>query len=295
MATETRTETKLNLQPPEVLQPVAPAEAAGLVPLKEGERDQLEEKVDQFVREGNDDPHVFERLEEAALQLPIGSDGLLAQPYWSGVMDPHWDFDARGVLLGLSGGIDSALSAAVAVDALGAARVHAVMLPSPYTGRDSLEDAAACARLLGIRCDTIPITPATTKTRIPRPITTVPPPHDAKAQRHAAPQPPRRVGQTDGDGGDDGDGHDGVFDPRGFCAPDHTLPMIAPSSSTEAITPPAVGITHVPQLDAPKLPIPPTPHPPHGSSPSTTSSPSASNQTGGGHHPPPPGCTRDAG
>ena len=65
-----------------------------------------------------------------------------------------------GVLLGLSGGIDSALSAAVAVDALGASRVRAVMLPSPYTGRDSLEDAATCARLLGIRYDTIPITPA---------------------------------------------------------------------------------------------------------------------------------------
>ena len=65
-----------------------------------------------------------------------------------------------GVLLGLSGGIDSALSAAVAVDALGAGRVRAVMLPSPYTGRDSLEDAAACAGLLGIRYDTIPITPA---------------------------------------------------------------------------------------------------------------------------------------
>ena len=62
-----------------------------------------------------------------------------------------------GVLLGLSGGIDSALSAAVAVDALGAERVHAVMMPSPYTSRESLEDAAECARLLGIRCDTIPI------------------------------------------------------------------------------------------------------------------------------------------
>lgn len=59
--------------------------------------------VDQFVREGRDDPHVFDRLEEAALKLPIGSEGLMAQPYWSGVMDPHWDFDARGVLLGLSG------------------------------------------------------------------------------------------------------------------------------------------------------------------------------------------------
>ncbi len=65
-----------------------------------------------------------------------------------------------GVLLGLSGGVDSALSAAVAVDALGPDQVRAVMLPSPYTSRHSLEDAAACAELLGIRCDTIPITPA---------------------------------------------------------------------------------------------------------------------------------------
>ena len=47
----TKTETKLKLEAPDVLQPVAPAEAAGLVPLKEGERDQLEEKVDQFVNE----------------------------------------------------------------------------------------------------------------------------------------------------------------------------------------------------------------------------------------------------
>ena len=65
-----------------------------------------------------------------------------------------------GVVLGLSGGIDSALSAAVAVDALGAERVKAVMMPSPYTGDESIEDAAACAALLGIRCDTVAITPA---------------------------------------------------------------------------------------------------------------------------------------
>ena len=65
-----------------------------------------------------------------------------------------------GVLLGLSGGIDSALSAAVAVDALGPSRVRTVMLPSPYTGSDSLADAAECARLLGIRCDMVAITPA---------------------------------------------------------------------------------------------------------------------------------------
>jgi len=62
-----------------------------------------------------------------------------------------------GVILGLSGGIDSALTAAVAVDALGPARVHAVMLPSPYTAPESLEDAAACARMLGIAYEVIPI------------------------------------------------------------------------------------------------------------------------------------------
>jgi len=62
-----------------------------------------------------------------------------------------------GVVLGLSGGIDSALSAAVAVDALGADRVRCVMLPSRYTSRESLEDADACARMLGVTYETIEI------------------------------------------------------------------------------------------------------------------------------------------
>jgi NAD+ synthase len=65
-----------------------------------------------------------------------------------------------GVLLGMSGGIDSALSAAVAVDALGPDRVWCVMLPSAYTGADSLDDAAECSRRLGARHDTISIVPA---------------------------------------------------------------------------------------------------------------------------------------
>ena len=65
-----------------------------------------------------------------------------------------------GIILGLSGGIDSALSAAVAVDALGPAMVRSFMLPSPYTSEHSLEDAAQCARLLGIPCDTVSIEPA---------------------------------------------------------------------------------------------------------------------------------------
>src|SRR3954471_12756665 len=64
-----------------------------------------------------------------------------------------------GVILGLSGGIDSALSAAIAVDALGPDRVRGVMLPSKYTSRESLEDARECARLLGCRHDAISIAP----------------------------------------------------------------------------------------------------------------------------------------
>ncbi len=65
-----------------------------------------------------------------------------------------------GVILGLSGGIDSAISAAVAVDALGAERVHCVMMPSPYTSQESLDDAAETATLLGTRLDTVSIGPA---------------------------------------------------------------------------------------------------------------------------------------
>ena len=65
-----------------------------------------------------------------------------------------------GVVLGLSGGIDSALSAAVAVDALGPDRVRCVMLPSQYTSQDSLNDAADIARALGCKYETVPIEPA---------------------------------------------------------------------------------------------------------------------------------------
>ena len=65
-----------------------------------------------------------------------------------------------GVLLGLSGGIDSAISAAVAVDALGAGRVHCVMMPSPYTSEESTGDAAEVAGLLGCKLDTVSIEPA---------------------------------------------------------------------------------------------------------------------------------------
>ncbi|MEI7455138.1 MAG: NAD+ synthase [Nitrosomonadales bacterium] len=65
----------------------------------------------------------------------------------------------KGVLLGLSGGIDSALTLAVAVDALGADRVHAVMMPSPYTAQISLDDSREMIRILGVKYDEFSIEP----------------------------------------------------------------------------------------------------------------------------------------
>ncbi|WP_028739630.1 NAD+ synthase [Rhizobium mongolense] len=63
----------------------------------------------------------------------------------------------KNVVLGLSGGIDSAICAAIAVDALGEERVRTVMLPYRYTSTDSLKDAADCAKALGCRYDIVPI------------------------------------------------------------------------------------------------------------------------------------------
>ena len=63
-----------------------------------------------------------------------------------------------GIVLGLSGGIDSALSAAVAADAIGPDKVLCLMMPSPYTSKDSKDDAIACANILGIELIEIPIT-----------------------------------------------------------------------------------------------------------------------------------------
>jgi NAD+ synthase (glutamine-hydrolysing) len=64
-----------------------------------------------------------------------------------------------GAVLGLSGGVDSALVLAIAVDALGPDKVRAVMMPSPYTLAISIEDAAACAKALGVQLSSLPIEP----------------------------------------------------------------------------------------------------------------------------------------
>lgn len=63
----------------------------------------------------------------------------------------------KSVVLGLSGGIDSAICAAIAVDALGEERVRCIMLPYRYTSEESLKDAADCAKALGCRYDIVPI------------------------------------------------------------------------------------------------------------------------------------------
>jgi NAD+ synthase len=66
----------------------------------------------------------------------------------------------EGVVLGLSGGVDSALCAVLAVDALGTERVRCVMLPYRFTAQESLDDAAAMAKALGVQYDIVPIEPA---------------------------------------------------------------------------------------------------------------------------------------
>jgi NAD+ synthase len=65
-----------------------------------------------------------------------------------------------GIVLGLSGGVDSALCAAIAVDALGPARVRCVMMPYRFTSQESLDDAAFIAKALGVQHDLVPIEPA---------------------------------------------------------------------------------------------------------------------------------------
>ncbi len=87
---------------------------------------------------------------------PMG-DECLYQAMVLGVRDYVNKNRFPGVLIGLSGGIDSALTAAIAVDALGASKVHCVMMPSRYTGPDSIKDAAECADALGVPYKTIPI------------------------------------------------------------------------------------------------------------------------------------------
>jgi len=89
-------------------------------------------------------------------RLPEGMESLYGA-LTTGLRDYVTKNGFPGVILGLSGGIDSAISAAIAVDALGPERVRCVMMPSPYTSEHSLEDAAEAARMMGVEYVTIGI------------------------------------------------------------------------------------------------------------------------------------------
>ncbi|WP_347137487.1 NAD+ synthase [Paracoccus sp. SSK6] len=109
----------------------------------------------------------------AHVDFTLTDDGWRAEPGLMAPQPDEWEQDYQAmmlglreylrksgfsrVVLGLSGGIDSALVAAIAADAIGPQNVHCVMLPSEYTSQASLEDAADCAARLGVRLDTVHI------------------------------------------------------------------------------------------------------------------------------------------
>ena len=87
----------------------------------------------------------------------VDGDEMIYRAVTLGVRDYVRKNRFPGVVIGLSGGIDSALTAAIAVDALGADQVRCVMMPSRYTSQESLDDAAACAQALGVSYQSINI------------------------------------------------------------------------------------------------------------------------------------------
>jgi NAD+ synthase (glutamine-hydrolysing) len=92
---------------------------------------------------------------------PLASEEEVYRALVLGVRDYVGKNGFPGAIIGLSGGVDSALTLAVAVDALGASKVRSVMMPSPYTAEISWIDAQAMAQRLGVRYDEIPIGPMT--------------------------------------------------------------------------------------------------------------------------------------
>jgi NAD+ synthase (glutamine-hydrolysing) len=97
------------------------------------------------------------------LSAPVAEDGSLEADLWHALVLGVRDYIGKngfpGALLGLSGGIDSALVLAIAVDALGADKVRTVMMPSPYTAEISWVDARDMAKRLGVRYDEVSIVP----------------------------------------------------------------------------------------------------------------------------------------
>jgi len=114
----------------------------------------FEEAFEYVDLERSDGEWVSKKISKA---LEPSTEGALYEALKVGLADYVNRNGFPGVVLGMSGGIDSALSAAIAVDALGADRVMGVMMPYQYTAKISLEDAEAEAKALGIRYDVLPI------------------------------------------------------------------------------------------------------------------------------------------
>ncbi|MGI8527310.1 MAG: NAD+ synthase, partial [Pseudolabrys sp.] len=100
------------------------------------------------------------RCEKAPIVPDVGPDEADYSACVLGLRDYVEKNGFKGVVLGLSGGIDSALCAAIAVDALGPKRVRCIMLPYKFTAQVSLDDAAACAKALGVYYEVLPIAEA---------------------------------------------------------------------------------------------------------------------------------------
>ena len=119
--------------------------------------------VDARIR-GGCGGHHWQRTLRAGAARRVGAPLMTTEGIYHAMTLGLRDYVTRnhfpGIVIGMSGGIDSALSAAVAVDALGADKVWCVMMPSRFTSPESLEDAAACATALGVRLDSIGIEPA---------------------------------------------------------------------------------------------------------------------------------------
>ncbi|EKD54832.1 MAG: hypothetical protein ACD_60C00041G0023 [uncultured bacterium] len=97
-------------------------------------------------------------LESAIVTLP-SEDERIYNALVLGVHDYIQKNHFKGALVGVSGGIDSALTLAIAVDALGKDKVHAVIMPSRYTSKQSIEDSLALIKNLGVQYDTLSIEP----------------------------------------------------------------------------------------------------------------------------------------
>ncbi|MBW7859523.1 MAG: NAD+ synthase [Rhodocyclaceae bacterium] len=100
------------------------------------------------------------RWEGARLATPRSAEEEVYEALKAGVRDYLGKNGFPGAVIGLSGGVDSALTLCIAADALGPERVRAVMMASPYTAQMSLDDSRALVANLGVRYDEIPIEPA---------------------------------------------------------------------------------------------------------------------------------------